>query len=99
MFLQNTIQVTIGMKKVFVYFDVGGREDDSPAELHSNIKLNVYVRTQELAQLVKTTRLPADALIFTGNICSENSCSSSSSKLFSYINSPVKSTYRLKVEA
>jgi hypothetical protein len=98
MFLQNTIKVTIGMKKssVFVCFDVGGREDDSPAELHSNMKLNVYVRTQELAQLVKTTRLPADALIFTGNICSENSCSSSSSssKLFSYINSPVKSTYR-----
>jgi hypothetical protein len=94
MFLQNTIKVTIGMKKslVFVCFDVGGREDDSPAELHSNMKLNVYVRTQELAQLVKTTRLPADALIFTGNICSENSCSSS--KLFSYINSPVKSTYR-----
>lgn len=39
-----------------------------PAELHSSIKLNVYVTTQELAQLVKTTRLPADALTFTGNI-------------------------------
>lgn len=40
----------------------------SPAVLHSKMKLNVYVTIQEHDQLTNVTKLPAEALTLTGNI-------------------------------
>ena len=43
-----------------------------PAELHSIIKLKLYVIIQEHDQFTKDTRLPAEPLIWMGNTCNTN---------------------------
>ena len=43
-----------------------------PAELHSIIKLKLYVTIQEHDQYTKDTRLPAEPLTWMGNTCNTN---------------------------
>lgn len=43
--------------------------DQTPAEFQAMRKLKAYETIQEPNQLIKVTRLPADAFMFIGNIC------------------------------